>query len=195
MATMNAAVRQYIDLLEFLCEDLSDAHELPRIGAQFCHAVVLSTGAKNAVEIGTGYGYSTLWIGAALQETGGGLITIDCDARKSAQARQHARRAGLDAIIDFRQGEAAEILKSLEGPIDFVLNDADKNSCIQYVETLLPKLSDRAVVLTDNIHTHSVELADFLFWARSQPSLFSTEVRVGNGMEMTIKRPGVAETP
>jgi predicted O-methyltransferase YrrM len=68
-----------------------------------------------------------------------------------------------------------------------VLNDADKENCIRYVELLADKLSERAVVLTDNTLTHPQQLADFTTWIREHSEFCSAHVPIGNGMEMSVK--------
>lgn len=166
---------------------VTDANAVPREAGAFMHALVLATGAKRAVEIGTSYGYSGLWITSALAKNGGRLITIDHDPRKSEAARGAFESASLSEYIELRTGVAAEVLEGLDGPINFVLNDADKENCIQYVALLTEKLSDRAIVLTDNTLTHSDQLAGFLDWIRRRPDFCSAPVPVGNGMELSVR--------
>jgi predicted O-methyltransferase YrrM len=182
-------VAKQIETLEAFMAGVEDALALPRESAELVHALVLGTGAKQAVEIGTSYGYSGLWIAWALAQNGGRLITIDNDVRKSTAARTNFAKAGLGSYVDVRTGDAAEILPALDSPIDFVLNDADKENCRLYVELLVNKLADRAVVVTDNINTHAEELAGFMSWIRQHESFFSTPVAVGSGMELSVKRP------
>jgi predicted O-methyltransferase YrrM len=52
------------------------------------------------------------------------------------------------------------------------------------------KLTDRAVVVTDNITTHETQLAEFIAWIRQHDGFCSAGVPVGNGMELSIKRAG-----
>ena len=59
-----------------------------------------------------------------------------------------------------------------------------------YVELITEKLSDRAVVLTDNIHSHAEELADFVYWVRRNPQFASVGVPIGSGMELSVKHAG-----
>ncbi len=185
---MTERVRECIERLERFMGTVQDAYAVPREAGAFMHALLLATGAKRAVEIGTSYGYSGLWIASALVENGGRLITIDHDPRKSEAARGALESAGLLECVEFRTGSAEEILATLDGPIDFVLNDADKENCIRYVELLADKLSERAVVLTDNTLTHPRELADFTAWIRGHPTFCSVHLPIGNGMEMSVKR-------
>lgn len=212
---MEKRIRQAIDLVEAHLRTVDDHYALPRDGARFCHALAMASRARRVVEIGTGYGYSTLWLAAALAETqshrdtdqsksvGGEeaatvnrsrldqtrieLITIDHDARKVAAARKGLEAAGLSEFVRFESGHALEVLEWIEGPIDFVLNDADKDHCQRYVELLAGKMRPQSLIVTDNVETHAVQLAAFLRWIRTHEDFFSTPVSVGNGMELSVK--------
>ena len=184
---MDRKILQTIERLERFMGTVNDALALPRPAAEFVCALVLASGARHAVEIGTSYGYSGLWIGAALARNDGTLITIDHDPRKSEEARSNFVAAGIAACIDVRSGEALDILAEIPGPVDFVLNDADKPNCRRYVELLVPRLADRAIILTDNTTTHAAELAEFLAWMKQRPDFASVTVPVGNGMEMSVR--------
>ena len=185
---MNQLIVDTICELERFMAGVDDALPIPREAGQFVHALILATGAKRGLEIGTSYGYSALWIASALADNGGSLITIDHDPRKSEAARRRLNSAGLASHVEFRTGTALEVLESLDGSFDFVLNDADKPNCIRYVDRITDKLNARAVVLTDNTVTHADELADFVEWVRANSDFYSAHVPVGNGMEMSVKR-------
>ncbi len=167
--------------------DKDDAWSLPDDSARFVHASVLACRAKHCVEIGTSYGHSGLWIGSAAAANGGSLITIEREQRKSDVAAGFFREAGLDGVITCRVGIAADILTALPGPVDWALNDADKESCIRYVELLYPKMPVGAVVITDNVGNERIVREQFVPWVRKHPGFFSTLVTVGNGLEMSVK--------
>ncbi len=185
---MNARIAETIAGLERFMATADDALAIPREAGEFLHALVLATAAKRGVEIGTSYGYSGLWIASALSGNGGRLVTIDNDPRKCEAARKNFEQAGLADCVEIRAGVGVEVLESLDGPVDFVLNDADKESCIRYVQLITGRLVDRGVVVTDNIVSHAKQLADFVAWIRGRDDFYSTMVPIGNGMELSIKR-------
>lgn len=184
---MNRAVTDTILRLEQFIPTVDDALAVPHEAGEFMHAMILASGAKRGVEIGTSYGYSGLWIASALADNGGTLVTIDHEVRKSEAAREYFEAAGLAEYVDLRTGKAEDVVPSLDGPIDFVLNDADKENCIRYVELLADKLGDRAVVLTDNTVDLADQLADFVTWVRRRGDFYSMGLTVGNGMELSVK--------
>lgn len=184
---MDQRVANTIENLERYIGTVDDASALPREAAGFAHALILACGARRGLEIGTSYGYSGLWIASALVQNGGTLVTIDCLQRKRDAALANFEAAGLAPHIDLRVGTALEVLDGLDGPFDFVLNDADKENCTRYVDLVAGKLSDRGVVLTDNTISHAEQLDEFVAWIRRRDDFFSTGLTLGNGMELSIK--------
>jgi len=185
---MDDRVRQEIETCAAFIAGRDDALALPPEAAEFCYTLIRATGATRALEIGTSYGFSGLFIGSAVAENGGTLVTIDVDPRKTEAARASFARAGLSESIRCETGRATDAIARLAGPFDFVLNDADKPNCQAYVEALLPKLKTGAVVLTDNTLTHAAELTGFVAWARRCPQMQSVHLPMGNGFEMSVRR-------
>lgn len=184
---MNASIRDQIAHCARFIADRDDALALSREAAKFAYALILARGVTRALEIGTSYGYSGLWIAAGLRP-GGKLITIDISDEKHEVARGCFDRAGFANVILCKTGRALEIVPGLDGSFDFVLNDADKENCLNYARMVLPKLSPRGIILTDNTTSHADQLRPFCDWARSQPELMSVHVPIGSGMELTVKR-------
>jgi caffeoyl-CoA O-methyltransferase len=112
--------------------------------------LVWLSGARSILEIGTFTGYSSISMALALPE-GGRITTIEIDEETSAVARRYAEEAGVADRIDHRVGSAIEELQKLDGPFDLVFIDADKESYVDYYENVLPKLSDRGLVVADNV--------------------------------------------
>jgi len=108
-------------------------------------------GAKHVVEIGTSVGYSATWFCLALQQTGGRLTTFELDPGRAAQARENFKRAGVDSLVTFVEGDAHEKVAALEGPIDILFLDADKEGYLDYLQKLLPKVRPGGLVVAHNI--------------------------------------------
>lgn len=164
-----------------------DAWQIPRVEGELLHHIALSAGAKVVVEVGSSYGFSGLFWGAAMQQTGGKLHTIDISEKKFEASKATFAKAGLGDVIVNHLGDAQEVLKRIAGPIDIAFIDADKPACRAYFDLVWPKLRAGGAVLTDNATTHRAELAEYIKHLRSLPDASSVEVAVGNGIEWTIK--------
>ena len=112
--------------------------------------LVWLSGARSILEIGTFTGYSSISMALALPE-GGRITTIEIDGETSAVARRFAEEAGVADRINYRVGTALDELQALHGPFDLVFIDADKESYVAYYENVLPKLSDRGLIVADNV--------------------------------------------
>lgn len=185
--TTDASIAQAIAELELLRSQRNDHWQVPLVEGQLLHHIALSMNAKLIVEIGTSYGFSGLFWGAALKQTGGHLHTIDKDPRKYDSAKLTFTKAGLQERITNHLGDARQILERLGGPIDIAFIDADKPSTRAYFDLLWPKIRRGGCVLTDNATTHRQELKAFVEHVRSLGDASSVEVAVGNGLEWTLK--------
>jgi len=130
-------VQQFFDSHRWSWRDAN----VPEADGKALHDIILEHGYKNALEIGTSTGHSTVWIAWALSKTGGKLITVEIDKYKYDQALAHFKEAGLAEYIDARLADAHELVPELEGPFDFVFCDADKNWYNNYLEAVEPKLT------------------------------------------------------
>ena len=98
-------------------ERLGRERGFPIIGPQvgrICELLARSIGARAVFEMGSGFGYSTWWFARAVGE-GGRVIHTDGSADLSAEARGHLGRAGLDGRVDFRVGDARDLLADVGG--------------------------------------------------------------------------------
>jgi caffeoyl-CoA O-methyltransferase len=110
-----------------------------------------TTGAKKVVEVGTSTGYSGLWTCLGLRNTGGRMTTFEIDPGRAAQARKHFDEAGVGGLVDVVVGDAHENVKKVQGPIDLVFLDADKEGYASYLKTLLPLVRPGGLITADNI--------------------------------------------
>src|SRR5947208_12089985 len=93
---------------------------------RFMRLLVAVSRAKRALEIGTASGYSAIWIGLGLRETGGQLVTIEYDKTRAQQAQDNIKKAGLTDIIRVISGDALAEIPKLSASFDFVFCDAWK---------------------------------------------------------------------
>jgi len=143
-----------------------------------------SMNAKNVVEIGTSTGYSGIWLGMALQKTGGKLTTFEIDAQRAATARANFKRAGMADIITLVEGDAHEKVTNLKDPIDILFLDADKQGYIDYLNKLLPLIRPGGLVIAHNITPGMADPA-YMKAITTNPDL---ETIVRTGVSLTIKK-------
>ncbi len=115
----------------------------------------LAAGRARIVEVGTAFGYSTLWL-ALGQPAGGTIVTIDPDRERTDRARQWWRAAGIDDLrITVVTAQALEAFAAAEpalaGPFDLAFIDALKPEYPAYLEALVPRLSAGAILVADNV--------------------------------------------
>lgn len=115
-------------------------------------------GARSIVEYGTSFGISTLHLAAALRDNGGGrLITSEFEPSKVARARQHLSEGGVIDLVEIREGDALETLKTdLPETIDLVLLDGAKALYPDILSLLESRLRPGALIVADNAD-HSPE--------------------------------------
>jgi predicted O-methyltransferase YrrM len=143
-----------------------------------------SMNAKRIVELGTSTGYSAIWMGLALQKTGGKLTTYEIDAGRAATARANFERAGMADIIALVEGDAHEKLASFKGSIDIVFLDADKEGYIDYLDKLLPLVRPGGLVIAHNI-TPGMADPKYMQAITTNPNL---ETIVRGGVSLTLKK-------
>lgn len=133
---LDAKVRQFMQRHQGTWYDMN----VPEADGRALHDIIIEKGYKDALEIGTSTGYSTIWIAWALSKTGGKVITVEIDRGRYEEAMANFREAGLDRYIDARLGDAHEIVPALEGPFDFVFCDADKDWYNNYLSATVDKI-------------------------------------------------------
>jgi predicted O-methyltransferase YrrM len=124
---------------------------LDREKCALCYVLCRTICAHRAVEVGTSFGVSTLYLAAAIRDNGGGtVIGAEYESAKSNAARANFSAAGLSNFVDLRDGDLLDVLKTMEGPVDFVLFDIWAHVARPALDLILPKLRKGAVVCTDN---------------------------------------------
>src|SRR4029450_11826460 len=101
------------------------------------------------VEIGTFSGYSAMAMAGGLPP-GGRIVTCELSPERAAFAQGYFDRSPWADRIDVRAGPALETVQALDGPVDFVFIDADKEGYPAYYDAVVPKLSPRGVIAVDN---------------------------------------------
>lgn len=178
--------------LETNAAEVDDAWQIPPDEAVALHQIIVAARCISLLEIGVSYGYSTLHLAHAARINGGHLHAVEASQRKADAAAASLSDAGLSQYVTIHLGRAQEVIPTIrfDRPPDFLFIDAVKAECFEYLDTAWPRLADQCLIITDNTLTHADELESFLAHLRVHPEIVSSEtVRLGNGFEISVKRP------
>ena len=155
---------------------------------RFMRVLAISHSVKRALEIGGASGYSAIWIGLGLRETGGRLTTIEFDASRARAAAENVRRAGLADIVTVVHGDAFQEIPKIAGTFDFVFLDAWKPDYKRFFDLVFPRIVPRGLFLAHNVVNKQAEMRDFLSATSDNASIATTIVRPGTeGMSVSVK--------
>ena len=124
----------------------------PEVG-RLLFQIARASGAERVFEMGSGFGYSTLWFARAVGETGR-VYHTDGDAENTHKAREYLDQAGLLSRVVFSTGDAREVLQATPGAFDVVFMDIDKE---QY--------PDGYRAFRDRIRVGGLAVVDNLVWS------------------------------
>jgi predicted O-methyltransferase YrrM len=159
------------------------------VGA-FLHALILARKPKRILELGTSYGYSTLVMADAARAVGAELITMELADYKQAHAREQLGKAGLAGVVDFRCGDAVEMIWADPGPFDFILLDIWKELYTPCFDAFYPKLSEEAIIAADNMISPEMARPDVRVYreaVRAKADLQTVLLPIGQGIELSVK--------
>jgi predicted O-methyltransferase YrrM len=134
-------------------ERIGRERRFPIIGplcGRLCETLARAIGARRVFEMGSGFGYSTMWFARAVGE-GGQVTHTDGSAESSAQARGFLARAGLADRVRFLVGDARRLIEAEAGPFDVVFCDIDKEGYPEALDLARPRLRRGGLLITDNV--------------------------------------------
>ena len=161
----------------------------PEVG-RFLHSLILARRPMRILELGTSYGYSTLFLADAASQIGATLITMDVADYKQAEARANIEQAGLAESVEFRLGDAVALIHADPGPFDLVLLDIWKDLYVPCLEAFYPKLSDEGIIAADNMIEPAAARGDVRKYraaVRALPDMQTTLLPIGSGIELSVK--------
>ncbi|MCB2065686.1 MAG: class I SAM-dependent methyltransferase [Erythrobacter sp.] len=158
--------------------------------AWFLHSLIVARAPKRILELGTSYGYSTLFLADAARKVGAQLVTMELADYKQAHAREQLEAAGLADVVDFRCGDALDLLAQDPGPWDFVLVDLWKELYQPCFDLFYPKLSDEAVLCSDNMIEPAAarpSVRKYREAVRAKADMQTALLPIGQGIELSVK--------
>ena len=182
-----------IDEVESQCRE----ERVPMLGpdkAKLLASCIEEAKPSLIVECGTAIGYSGLWICRMLKSLGSGkLITVEIEDANAQRARANFERAGVADLVDSHIGDASEVLKTIDEPVDFLFLDNNKDGYFACFKAIESRLTNPATIVADNV-SRVEQMADYLDHVRSnyesETHWFESRQRPGrrDGMEVSIYR-------
>lgn len=162
---------------------------VPTSDGQLLFDLIVKNGYKNAVEIGTSTGHSSVWIAWALSKTGGKLITLEIDERRYKEAVANFKKAGVSDYIEARLCDAHQMVPQLKVPIDFVFSDADKGWYTNYFKAIAPKLDVGGCFVSHNISQRRRQggITEYVNYIESLSNFKTTYNNNGGGVSISYK--------
>ncbi|HYN88794.1 MAG TPA: O-methyltransferase [Ardenticatenaceae bacterium] len=191
-----------LDLLQSM-----EREDLPQINidaeeGKLLQMLVIASGGRRVLEIGTLGGYSAIWMGRGLAPDGR-LISLEISPKHAEFARGFIQRAGLAGKVEVRVGAATEILPSLEweGPFDLAFIDANKDDYLAYLHWCVHLVRPGGWITAHNTFAwgsvadpntteeNVVAIQAFNRAVADHPDLLATIIPVADGLTVALKRP------
>ena len=152
------------EVLAGLEKTQKDFWNIPRTTGILLNMFVKMMGAQSVLEIGTSNGYSGIWLAKALKETGGRLTTIEYYDKRQSIAVENFKQCGIMDIVRPLQGSACDIMEAFDESekFDFVFIDANKREYVQYFKLVKPHLTQKSMIVADNITSHAEKVQTFI---------------------------------
>ncbi len=177
--------------------------------AAFLKTLVALKNPREILEIGTAIGYSALRMCEALRGDGH-LTTIEKWEKRIPEAQENFRRAGELHRITLLTGDAAEVLRALAGPYDFIFLDAAKGQYLALLPELERLTAPGGVLVTDNIfqdgtilesryavrrrdRTIHARLREYLYQLKHRREWETALVPVGDGVAVSVRKRETSE--
>lgn len=156
---------------------------------------------KKILEIGTAVGYSAMCFSEYLLEDGK-IDTIERDEERISEAKENIKKVGVAEKINIYEGDAVEILPTLEDKYDMIFIDAAKGKYPFFLKEALRMLNENGVILADNIlykgyvmsdynkhkqRTAVRNLREYIHDVTNNPNLETEILEVGDGLAITKK--------
>ena len=184
----------------------------PLVG-RVLHQLVLLTNPTRIFEMGSGFGYSAYWMAKALRQPEASIICTDGSQENADRAAGYLARGGIADRIDYRVGNALEIINETEGDFDIIYNDIDKDGYPEAFRKAIPRLRSGGLFITDNmlwlgrvvtydtdadvqgldeeeqwVHNTTVGVKELTRLLYSSPDVFTTIIPLRDGVSVAIKR-------
>jgi len=156
-------------------------------GARFIALMAVAAPRGACLEVGTGGGYSGLWLTLACTERGNKLTTFELDEHKVKTARETFKEAGVESMIDLVVGDAKDHLHRYQN-VAFCFLDAAKSEYIDCYETVLPNMVEGGMIVADNVITRKETSEPFIQRVLNDARVDAVMVPIGKGKMLCRKK-------
>ena len=170
----------------------------------FLKIILMLKKPARVLEVGAAVGFSALLMSEYVPEECR-ITTIENYEKRIPIARENFRRAGKEEQIDLIEGDAAEVLKKLKGPYDFIFMDAAKGQYIHYLPDILRLLPPGGCLVSDNVmqdgdviesrfaverrnRTIHARMREYLYELKHNDELTTSIIPLGDGVAVSIKK-------
>src|SRR6266540_2424904 len=122
---------------------------------RFLFSLVAPQNDCEVLEIGSGRGYSTIWLAAGVRHLGGRVLCLERDQSCIADWRRNIAEAGLNDVAELIEGDARETLPAIDDVFDVVFLDAANKFYEELFHVARRKLERGAIVIADDVTLHA----------------------------------------
>ncbi|MBR5566119.1 MAG: O-methyltransferase [Roseburia sp.] len=155
------------------------------------------------LEVGTAIGFSAILM-AEYNPANCHITTIENYEKRIPIARENFKRVGKEQQITLLEGDAAEVLKTIEEPFDFIFMDAAKGQYIHFMPEVLRLLKKDGILVSDNVlqdgdiiesryvvtrrnRTIHKRMRDYLYQLTHHEELVTSILPIGDGITISVK--------
>ena len=154
---------------------------------------------RRILEVGTAVGFSAILM-AEYNPKPCEITTIENYEKRIPIARENFKRAGKQDMIELLEGDAAQVLKTLQEPFDFIFMDAAKGQYLNFLPDILRLLSPGGILISDNVlqesrlavtrrnRTIHKRMREYLYELTHHEELVTTVLPVGDGITVSVKK-------
>ena len=201
--SMNSANTPLLDEIETYAW-ATDVPIIRRSMQQLMKFLMATRRPRNILEVGTAIGFSALLM-SEYAPADSHITTIEKYEKRIPVARENFRKAGREEQITLLEGDAADILKELEGEYDLIFMDAAKGQYIHFMPQILRLLAPDGMLVSDNVlqdgdvtesrfavtrrnRTIHSRMRDYLYELTHHPQLETVILPVGDGVTLSVKK-------
>ncbi len=193
----------YLDELELYAHK-TDVPIIRKEMQSLMKTLIVMNKPKQILEVGTAIGFSTLLMSEFMPEDGH-ITTIEKYEKRIPLAKENFRKNGKEEKITLLEGDAADILKELDGTFDFIFMDAAKGQYIHFLPDILRLLPPGGLLVSDNVlqdgdiieskyaitrrdRTIHKRMRDYLYTLKNHEQLETAILTLGDGVALSVKK-------